>query len=218
MTALIRYHLAATVHAQRYLAPLLFYALVLTVFTVNDQGPLAGSYVVSAGALLLTMCWLTITILNLENPARRAITVVTAGGAGRVLAAETLLALLAGAVLIGVGTVFPILSGEHVVTAAEVGVGVLASAVTTCMGIAVGLVCSRSVVPRPGFSLLLALIVVIALPLTPGLPPINPMLIELSSAEPPADQLPTLAAYVALAAAVLALAFTATRYVAHRRD
>jgi hypothetical protein len=218
MTALIRYHLAATVHAQRYLAPLLFYALVLTVFTVNDQGPLMGSYVVSAGGLLLTMCWLTITILNLENPVRRAVTVVTAGSAGRVLAAETLLALLAGVVLIGVGTVFPILSGEHTVTTAAVGAGVLASAVTTSMGVAVGLICSRSVVPRPGFSLLLALLVVIALPLTPGLPPINPMLIKLSSTGPPADRLPILTAYLALAAAVLALAFTVTRYFALRRD
>ena len=218
MTALLRYQLATTVHAQRYLAPLLFYALVLTVFTVNDQGPLVGSYVVSSGGLLLTTCWLTVTILNLENPVRRAVTVVTAGGAGRVLAGETSLSLLAGVVLIAVGTIFPILSGEHVVTVAEVSVGVLAQAVTTCMGVAVGLICSRSLVPRPGFSLLLALLVVIALLLTRGLPPINPMLTMMSSLRSPTAQLPTLAAYLALAVVVMAAAFVVTRFCALRRD
>jgi hypothetical protein len=85
--ALIRYYLAATVHGQRYLAPLLFDIAVLCVFTINDSGPLVGSYVVSAASLLLTACWLTVTIVNLEDPVRRAITLVAAGGAVRVLAA-----------------------------------------------------------------------------------------------------------------------------------
>jgi hypothetical protein len=182
LPALIRYYLAATVHGQRYLAPLLFDLAVLSVFTINDAGPLIGSYVVSAASLLLTSCWLTVTIVNLEDPVRRAITLVAAGGAMRVLAAEAGLAVLAGVVLIGVGTIFPIVSGSHSVTPGDVVVGILAQVTTAAVGIAVGLLSSRLVVPRPGYSLILALVVIVAVPLTPGLPPVHSMLRLMSSA------------------------------------
>jgi hypothetical protein len=215
MTAAIRYYLAATLHGQRYLAPLLLNLTALSVFTINDTGPLTGSYVVSAGSLLLTMCWLTVTIANLEDPTRRAITIVATGGPARALAAVVFLALLAGAALIGVGTVFPILSGTHVVTPAAVVAGVLAQAVVTCVGIGVGLLCSRLVVPRPGYSLLLALVVIFAIPLTPGLPPVNPMLRLMSS---DGASLPALGGYLMIACLLLGAAVTATHHIAVRRD
>ena len=217
MAALIRYYLAATVHGQRYLAPLLFDLSVLAVFTINDSGPLVGSYVVSAASLLLTACWLTVTIVNLEDPVRRAITLVTAGGAARVLAAEAGLATLAGIGLIGVGTVFPIVSGSHVVTGREVLAGVLAQVTTTAVGIAVGLLCSRLVVPRPGYSLLLALIVIVAVPLTPGLPPVHSMLRLMSSATG-AVPLGPLLADAAIAVFVLFAGFVVTHRIAITRD
>lgn len=218
MTALVRYYLALTVHAQRYLAPLLLHATVLTVFTVNDTGPLVGSYVVVAGSLLLVACWLTVTIVNLEDPARRAVTLVTAGGAGRVLAAEVVLVLLAGAALIVVGTVFPVLSGRHEVTVAALAVGVAAQATTAGTGVAVGLICSRLVVPRPGWSLVLALVVVVAIPLAPGLPPVNPMLRLMSGARAPAGQLAPIAVDLAVAIVLLAASAAATHRIALRRD
>jgi len=216
LPALIRYYGAATIHGQRYLAPLLFDVAVLCVFTINDAGPLIGSYVVSAASLLLTACWLTVTIVNLEDPVRRAITLVAAGGAGRVLAAETGLALLAGVGLIGVGTVFPIVSGTHSVTFGDIAVGVLAQATTTAVGIAVGLLCSRLVVPRPGYSLLLALVVIVAVPLTPGLPPVHSMLRRMSA--PGAVPVAPFVADAAIAAVILVCAFAATHHVAVRRD
>jgi hypothetical protein len=217
LPALIRYYLAATVHGQRYLAPLLFDLAVLSVFTINDAGPLIGGYVVSASSLLLTSCWLTVTIVNLEDPVRRAITLVAAGGAMRVLAAEAGLAVLAGVALIGVGTIFPIVSGSHTVTPDDVAVGILAQVTTTAVGIAVGLLCSRLVVPRPGYSLILALVVIVAVPLTPGLPPVHPMLRLMSSAggSVPAGPLATDAL---IAAFVLIGAFAVTHRIAVRRD
>ncbi|AGL14046.1 hypothetical protein [Actinoplanes sp. N902-109] len=215
MTATIRYYLAATIHGQRYLGPLLLFGCALAVFTINDIGPLTGSYVVSAGSLLLAMCWLTVTIANLEDPARRAITVVTAGGPGRALAAVALLALLAAGVLIGVGTVFPIVSGHHVVTGTAVVSGVLAQAVAAWVGIGVGLLCSRLVVPRPGYSLLLALAAVMAVPLVPGLPPVNPVLRLMSHDN---VSLLSLTGYLAIAGVVLLAAVTATHLLSVRRD
>jgi hypothetical protein len=218
MIALVRYQLAALLHGQRYLAPLLLFLIALSVLTINDQGPLTGSYAVSAGSLLIAMCWLTVTIVNHEDPVRRAITGVTAGGSGRVLLAEILLSLLAGALLTGVGLVFPIVAGQHVWTGADLAAGLLALLTSVGAGTAVGLLCSRLVVPRPGYSLLLALVVVIALPITPGLPPVNPMLRILSGSRPPQDQLAALGGCLAIAAALLVVCAGCTRLIAVRRD
>ncbi|WP_306206735.1 hypothetical protein [Actinoplanes sp. RD1] len=215
--ALVRSGLAAMLHGQRYLAPLLLHLSVLSIFTVNDIGPLTGSYVVAAGSLLVASCWLTITIRNQEDPARRAVSTVTAGGPGRLLAAEIVLALLTGLALLLGGTVFPIVAGDHVVTPAAVTAGVLAQATALCTGIAVGLLCARPLVPRPGWSLLTALLVIGAIPLTPGLPPINPMLKLLSSTRPPAAQLPALVTHLTVAATLLTAAALATDRLARRR-
>jgi hypothetical protein len=73
-------------------------------------------------------------------------------------------------------------------------------------------------VPRPGYSLLLALVVVIALPITPGLPPVNPMLRILSGSRPPQDQLAALGGCLAIAAALLVVCAGCTRLIAVRRD
>jgi hypothetical protein len=215
LPALIRYYLAATVHGQRYLAPLLFDVAVLCVFTINDAGPLIGSYVVSSASLLLTACWLTVTIVNLEDPVRRAITLVAAGGAMRVLAAEAGLAVLAGVVLIGVGTIFPIVSGSHTVTVGDVLAGILAQATTTAIGTAVGLLCSRLVVPRAGWSLIVALVVIVAVPLTPGLPPVHGMLRLMSADKVSLDPLLVDAGIALL---ILFGAFAVTHRIAVRRD
>ncbi|WP_305787655.1 hypothetical protein [Symbioplanes lichenis] len=218
MIALVRFQLAAMLHGQRYLAPVLLHLSVLSIFTVNDIGPLTGSYVVVAGSLLVAACWLTITVLNQEDPTRRAVSIVTAGGPGRLLTAETTLALLAGFALLLVGTVFPIVAGDHLVTPAAVFAGVLAQATSLCTGVAVGLLCSRLLVPRPGWSLLLALLVIGAIPLTPGLSPINPMLKLLSTARPPAALLPALVTHLAVAAALLAAATLTTDRLSRRRS
>jgi hypothetical protein len=218
MGALIRYNLAAVVHGQRYLAPLLVFVIALSVFTINDQGPLTGSYVAAGGSLLIAMCWLTVTIVNHEDPVRRSVSIVLAGGSSRVLFAEVLLALLAGTVLTVIGLIFPILSGQHTWTGADLAAGLLALLTTVFAGTAVGVLCSRLVVPRPGYSLVLALVVVIALPLTPGLPPVNPMLRTLASGRPPTGQLAPLAVDLLVSVMLLVICGAGARLVAVRRD
>jgi hypothetical protein len=218
MGALIRYNLATVVHGQRYVAPLLFFGIVLSVFTVNDAGLLINTYVVAASTLLVSMCWLTVTILNHEDPVRRSVQSVTAGGSGRVLVAEVVLALLAGVVLTAVGLIFPILSGSHRWGGADLAAGLLAQLTCVFTGAAIGVVCSRLVVPRTGYSLLLALLVVIAVPLTPGLPPVNPALKLLSGSRPAGDLLPALGVYLAVSIVVAAGCVALTRYISVRRD
>ena len=120
--------------------------------------------------------------------------------------------------LTAVGTVFPIVSGHHVWTGTDLIAVVLAQLTAVCAGTAIGLVCSRLVVPRPGYSLLLALLVVIALPIVPGLPPINPMLTLLQRESPPPGRLGSLTGYLGIAVLLLAACTAATRSVAVRRS
>jgi hypothetical protein len=216
--ALIRYNLAAVVHSQRYLAALLLDIVALCVFTINDQGPLTGSYVAAAAALLLSMCWLTVTIINHEDPVRRSISIVLAGSSDRVLFSEVALALLAGVVLAVVGVLFPIVSGQHTWNAGDLEVGALAMSTVVLAGTAIGVICSRLVIPRPGYSLLVALCVVIALPLTPHLPPVNPMLKTLAGTSRAADQVAPLAGDLLAAAVLLAICLAIARFLAVRRD
>jgi hypothetical protein len=218
MGALIRYNLAAVVHGQRYVAPLLLFVIVLSIFTINDSGALTGAYTVSASCLLVALCWLTVTIVNHEDPVRRAVQSVVAGGSGRVLLAEVLLALLFGVVLAVVGLIYPIVSGDHTWGAADLGAGLLAQLTCVFTGTAIGILCSRLVVPRPGYSLLLALVVVIALPLTPGLPPVNPMLRLMSTDRPAGEMLGPLGVYLVVSIVLAAGCVALTRAVSVRRD
>jgi hypothetical protein len=120
-------------------------------------------------------------------------------------------------VLIGVGTIFPIVAGSHTVTAGEVTVGILAQATTTAVGVAVGLLCSRLVVPRPGYSLILSLVVIVAVALTPGLPPVHSMLRLMSSSGGTVPAGPLIKDAVT-AVVVLLAAFAVTHRTAVRRD
>lgn len=218
MGALIRYNLAAVLHGQRYVAPLLLFIIVLSVFTVNDPGALTGSYTVSAGCLLVALCWLTVTIVNHEDPVRRSIQSVVAGGSGRVLLAEVVLALLFGVALTVVGLIYPILVGKQTWGLPDLVAGTLAQLICVFTGAAVGILCSRLVVPRPGFSLLLALVVVIALPLAPGLPPVNPMLRLMSTDRPAQEMFGPLSLYLLISVVLAAGCIALTRYVSVRRD
>ena len=218
MGALMRYRAATVAHGQRYLAPVLLFGIALCVLTINDQGPLTGSYGVAAGSLLLTTCWLTTTILNLEDPARRAVSAVAAGGSGRVLSAELLLALSSGVVLAAVGLVFPIVAGHHVWSGVDVVAGAVAELTAVLTGTAVGVTTSRLVLPRPGFSLLTALIVVIVLLVAPDLPPVHSTLATLSGSDDARDQLVPLGRDLLIAAVVFAFRVAGTRAVAIRRD
>ncbi|GAA5185227.1 hypothetical protein GCM10023322_28530 [Rugosimonospora acidiphila] len=217
MLALIRYALASLIHSQRYLAPALLYLVVLATFTINDQGTLAGVYVVSAGALLVCGTWLTVTIVNLDDPVQRAITVSAAGRSRRVLAASVGLAVLVCVVLAGVGLVFPLLSGHHVITSAGLVTGAEAELACAFAGIAVGLLCSRLVVGRPGYSLILALGLVLALPLV-RIPPINPMLRSMSGDGPAGHLVLPIAADLTVCVILSLASALVTQYFAVRRD
>lgn len=108
--------------------------------------------------------------------------------------------------------------GRNVVTAAGLVVGLEAQLACVCVGVGVGLLCSRLVIGRPGYSLVVALILVMVLPLTPGLPPVNPMLKLMSNGRPAAELVTPVTGYLAISVVLLLVAGTVTQLVAERRD
>ncbi|MEV5306758.1 hypothetical protein [Streptomyces diastaticus] len=57
------------------------------MLTVNGRSPLPSAYASSAGVLLLCATWLTVVVTGPDDPARRAVLAVSAGGAWKVLLA-----------------------------------------------------------------------------------------------------------------------------------
>ncbi|GIJ51772.1 hypothetical protein Val02_86580 [Virgisporangium aliadipatigenens] len=214
MTALVRYTLSMTVHGQAYLPPLILWASAVVVLTMNDLGPLTGSYAACAMTLFVCLTWLTAVQVNTESQTQRAMTAVAAGGLPRVFVAHVLAALVFSAALTAVGLVFPIVAGTHTVTAADVAIGATAQGICAVTGIAAGLLCSRPVVPRTGYAVVLALLLDGFLLIANAVPPVGPVVRGLNAGIPPGR----LAGHAAVAVALLVLAVATASAVASRRD
>ncbi|WP_423834554.1 hypothetical protein [Streptomyces manipurensis] len=219
MIALIRYTFATVLHTQRYLAPLLLFTGLMGVLTVNGSGPLPPAYASSAGALFVSSTWLTVALMSLDDPPQRAIVVITAGGRSlRVLLAVIATALLSCLVMMVFGLLFPLWTGDHVVTATDLLLGFEAQLTCALVGIAIGVLCSGQVFRRRGHALVTALTLVVVALFAKGVSPVN-RLFTLMATTPEATRLLAPAgAVLAISAAVLAGCTAATHFVAGRRD
>ncbi|GAA1194248.1 hypothetical protein F4556_001604 [Kitasatospora gansuensis] len=218
MTALCRFTLARLLHSQRYLPPVLLFLALVTVLTSSDSGPLTAVYGVCAGSMFLTSCWLTVSLVNLDEPQGRAIAVVSSGSARRLFAADALVALGICLLLTLFGLAYPLVAGHHTVQGVQLLVGAAAQLTAAATGIALGLVCSRPVVGRPGYSLLAALGSALVLPLVPRLPPLNPLLTLLAGRRPAAELVWPVGGLAVLAAGLAVAAVLVTDFVAARRE
>jgi hypothetical protein len=68
VTAFYRYLLRSVLLSQRYLPPTLFFLAALAVGTSSDSGPLESSYAFCVLAMLVCTTWLTVSIVNHEDP------------------------------------------------------------------------------------------------------------------------------------------------------
>lgn len=218
MIALIRYTGATMLHSQRYLAPVLLFMAAVGVSSSNDSGPLPPIYGLCAGALFICATWLTIVLISVEDPAHRAITVVSAKRSSRVLLASVSVAVISSVILAVVGVVLPLLVGAHTVEAADLALGVESELTGAFAGIAIGLLCSRLVIRRQGYALIAALALVMIALLVRGLPPINVLLRLTANATKSADVLGRACGLFALAAAILVVSSLATQLIITHKD
>jgi hypothetical protein len=218
MTALYRYQFSVLLHSQRYLPPVVAFLALLAVLTSSSTGAILPTYAIVGGLLFACVAWLTIALINTEDPVSRTIAVVNAGDSRRVLGAAVLVALTGSVVLAAIGLSYPIVTGHHTVSGTELLVGVEAQLVCVVVGMGVGLVASRLVIPRTGYSLVVALGLVLALLLVRWISPINPLLTLLNGSRHPADMLLPATGLALIGVVMLLAAAAGTQYVAVRRD
>jgi hypothetical protein len=218
VTALYRYLMASVLLSQRYLPPTLIFLAAMAVGTTSDNGPLQSSYAFCVLAMLVCTTWLTVSILNHEDPTQHKITLVMIGSSLRVLAITVSVVLTWCVPLVVVGIVYPIVTGKHVVTAGDLVVGAAAQVGAAMIGIAIGLLCSRLVIPRIGIAMLTAAAAILAVLLLRWISPIHPLMTLLSDGRTPGSNAVPLTLLTAVAAAILIAAVFATRTLADRRD
>lgn len=216
MIALVRYNLAVLLHSQRFLPPLMLFVGVSAMFSRGSgTEPVVPTYGTVAGVLFVCATWLTVLLVNAEDPARRAVTVVNAGRSLSVLVA-TVVTALAVCLLVAVAVLFvPLVLGGHALTWDDFLVGFLAQVTTASSGVAVGLVGSRLVIRRTGHALLIAVALVAIFVLTKGLPPVNPAIRMLTSDQ---ESLVAGVVYAVAGVGLLVVSTAFTQFMAVRRD
>jgi hypothetical protein len=218
MTALYRYNMATVLHSQRYVPPMVFFLGLLAILTSSDSGPLLGVYQAAAGSVLACATWIAAAVVNVEEPVGRAMVVVNARRSRDVLVAAVAASATFCVGMTLIGLVYPVVSGSHTVTWQAVALGAAAQLICACVGIGLGLLCSRLVIGRPGFSVVAGLALVFAVILAKPVPPVYPMLHSMAGDRRPADLVLPFAGYGVAGLAVLAAATAVTQYIATRGD
>lgn len=214
MFALTRYQLALLGHSQRYLPPALVYLACVGILFDRGNAPVAPEFAVSAGGLCAAACWLTVALVNAEDPVQRLITRSHTRRRGVVPLAVVVSVLICCAALTAV-VVLWVLWQRDSVALGSLGFGVLAHLACACTGVAIGLACSRLLVPRIGYSVLAAVFALLVVLLVPQIPLVNPMLRAMgANADLPAPVL--LGVSTSLLALLLSTALVAT--LTTRRD
>jgi hypothetical protein len=216
--ALYRYLLTSALLSQRYLPPTLIFLALMAVGTTSDSGPLESSYAFCVLSMLVCTTWLTVSIVNHEGPTQHKITLVMIGSSLRVLTTTVAVVLTWCIPLVVIGLVYPIVTGNHVVTAGALAVGAVAQLAAAMIGAAIGLLCSRLVIPRIGIAMLTAAAALLAVLLLRWISPIRPLMTLLSNNRTPAESAVPLALLAVLSAGILFGALLTARALADRKE
>lgn len=213
MLALTRYYLALLGHSQRYLPALLAYLALCVILYADPRSPSLPLFGVSAGGLLVVSCWLTIALLDIEDPVQRLVTLSHARQWRRMITGAVFTVLACALVLTVITEVWSAIRSLKVQPAA-LGIGLLAHLACALTGVAIGLPCSRLLVNRIGWTVLAAVITLVVV-LLAKLPLVHPLLHALTDDEPVTGPL-VLA--VVTSVVVLGASFLAVSELVHRRS
>ncbi|NBH02547.1 hypothetical protein [Amycolatopsis sp. SID8362] len=212
MLAMTRYYFVLLGHSQRYLPALLAYLALCVILYADPNSPPLPLFGVSAGGLLVVSCWLTIALLDIEDPVQRLVTLSHARHWRRLVTGAILTVLACSLVLTVITEVWSALKSFKVQPSA-LGIGLLAHLACALLGIAIALPCSRLLVHRIGWTVLAAVVTLIVV-LLAKIPLVHPLLHALTDEEPVAGPL-----VLALGTSVALLAvsfFAVSALVRHR--
>ncbi|WP_328645569.1 hypothetical protein OHS58_37560 [Amycolatopsis sp. NBC_00348] len=213
MLALTRYYLALLGHSQRYLPALLAYLALCVILYADPHSPPLPLFGVSAGGLLVVSCWLTIALLDIEDPVQRLVTLSHARQWRRLITGAVLTVLGCSLVLTVITETWSALKSFKVQPAA-LGIGLLAHIACALLGIAIALPCSRLLVNRIGWTVLAAVITLVVV-LLAKIPLVHPLLRALTNEDPVGGPL---ALAVVTSAVALAVSFVVVSRLVQRRS
>jgi hypothetical protein len=177
MIALLRYVGRDTLRSQRWVAPLLCFGAIDAIIGAQS-GSVLPSYAIGAAALLFITIWLTVVIVNNEDPIQQSITEVCAGGSQTKVRISKLGVSLLIAVSLGVlGMIAPTVTSTSETTIKEVIAGISAQIVTAMVGVTFGALCSRPIIRRKSWSVLFGVLLGMATVLIPHGPPTRQLLV-----------------------------------------
>ncbi len=214
MTALIRYVFARSLTSQRWVPPLVSFALV-SAATFTAGGDAAGTGAIPALFLVPVVAWMTVVAIHNDDVSQQTVLAVSVGSVVRARIATLVAAAIPGFVLGTLTTAASVIVDPEHGGAMGAGMILLALEVTVvaavASGVALGQICARPIIRRIGFSWLFGVLACVGLLAVP-VSPFNRTLAALSS---PRDTTPTtVVAYAAveLAVAVAALGLTVRAY------
>ncbi|WP_290052065.1 hypothetical protein [Amycolatopsis solani] len=187
MLAVTRYYFVLLGHSQRYLPALLAYLALCVILYSDPNSPPLPLFGVSAGGLLVVSCWLTIALLDIEDPVQRLVTLSHARQWRRLVTGAILAVLACSLVLTVITEVWSALKSSKVQPSA-LGIGLLAHFACALLGIAIALPCSRLLVHRIGWTVLAAVVTLVVV-LLAKIPLVHPLLHALTDEEPVAGPL-----------------------------
>jgi hypothetical protein len=184
-SALVRYLSSDVARSQRWIAPAVLFVAAVAIFNA-DPGPLLTTYADTATCLLPVAIWLTVVVLNSEDPTQAAITSVTVGGATRLRVGKLVVAFLACAVLALVAVLVPVAlqTSSGGTSMGDVVAGVVAHLLVAATGVAAGAYLARPLVGRAGWVFVLGVLVVLAQTVVPHAPPTRQILVLFNENRP----------------------------------
>lgn len=176
MRSLLRYSYRDTLRGQRWVAPLVSFAVVDAVASAQT-GSLLPTFAAIATALLFIGAWLTVVVINNEDPIQQMVTEACLGSRSKLRATKMILAFLATAALGSLGMIGPVMCLSSKVIPRELVAGLCAQLITSIAAVALGALCSRPLVRRIAWSVLFVILICLATVIIPGAPPTRQLLV-----------------------------------------
>lgn len=176
MSALVRYVWTDALRSQRWVAPILSFGVVEAIVCAQ-AGSVLPTYAAMAAVLLFIATWLSIVTVNNEDPIQQSVTVVCAGSLSKVRLAKVTVALLVATMLGIVGTIGPPLASSDGTTVVHAFAGLAAQLLAALTGVALGALCSRPLISRRAWSVLIGFGVCLATVIIPYGPPTRQLLL-----------------------------------------
>ncbi|GAA3434728.1 hypothetical protein [Kutzneria kofuensis] len=173
---MIRYLLADLFKSQRWLPPVFVYLAMTGILYGGDPGTPRPPYGVSEMVLFPLAAWLTVVLVNNEDPVQRYVTIAAVGGWRRLLGGLVGAAFVLNGVLVLLATFVPALIHHHPYALSDVALGFTAHVISAVTGIGLGVLCSRPMIPTTGWSLVAVVgVSLVVLAVANRLPPVGAM-------------------------------------------